>query len=727
MTWNLHNEFLTSAMDSHLSEKDFEGVRQLTDVGRAAGALPLPVEVGTKVVFAGTLGAHLTYDKVPPEGSQGEVVNVKSANGDITHHDGKVFVKWDDGEFRPIHAEHLRLAGCEKLPEGPMRDNCEKKKEEGKEDEESSKKAKKKLPEDLKKHQFTSEDNPNPKGNDKDGDGETNEPSPLKGKKADWEAGHRAPGGWDPGEEEAKEKYPWDDCIADQIPAMMLEREVTPEGRQVMASYWPRKLRHWQDLHEVHKKDPDLAEKWALIVQSNLGGSARSFADSMQHIQDEASDAGAAPITEEVNYWRTRLAFSIRPELKKMAAKMQDILDEFGMMGAKAYKSQGKKADKEAKLLPYEINQNAMIEEAGSKLMQERDPLALAKKIVKLRSFKKMVGSSEDMVKDALLALEDGDVIRKFDDDTFFELRDETERLMGFRSANDQAALIRLAATMEKGSEERRTILKMALGSFSMDEDEYRAANKAIRKAISDIADLIEQSGEGQLESDFYDLLRKYRKMDSAFKLAGLSVDSAQYQKMMDGAAEFFEKLEELMEEHVLIGREAEEIYAIINGLSRKHRFAKEKLPEDLKKHQFTSEDNPNPKGNDKDGDGETNEPSPIKGKKAALIRLASTYPAGSKERIALLKLIAGCEKLPEGPMRDNCEKKKEEGEESKDKESKKSSLRVASLGDLTNFLKIAEGVLVHKSTNDLWSFAKDADGFVVSRLFDDTGEPLKG
>ncbi len=181
--WDLSNSFLSGAIDRHLSEKDFEGVRQLTDVGRAAGALPLPVEAGTKVVFAGTLGAHLTYDDVPAEHSQGEVVNVKSANGDVTHHDGKVFVKWDDGKFRPIHAEHLRLAseakaeeeeeanalkdmvkdvlegkkkeaGCEKLPEGPMRDNCEKKKEEG--DEESSKKAKEKLPEELKKHQFTS-------------------------------------------------------------------------------------------------------------------------------------------------------------------------------------------------------------------------------------------------------------------------------------------------------------------------------------------------------------------------------------------------------------------------------------------------------------------------------------------------------------------------------------------------------------------------------------------
>ena len=57
----------------------------------------------------------------------------------------------------------------------------------------------------------------------------------------------------------------------------------------------------------------------------------------------------------------------------------------------------------------------------------------------------------------------------------------------------------------------------------------------------------------------------------------------------------------------------------------------------------------------------------------------------------------------------------------------KTATFRVASLGDLTQFLKVADGTLVHKSTKDLWSFNKDADGnFLVSRLFDDEGEPLK-
>jgi hypothetical protein len=112
------DEAITSAIDTHLSGKAhgeaFEGVRALTDKMRAAGALSLPVEAGTKVLFAGNLGAYLSYDEIPTEGSVGEVVTVKSANGDITHHDGKVFVKWDDGKFLGIHAEHLRLAGTSK-------------------------------------------------------------------------------------------------------------------------------------------------------------------------------------------------------------------------------------------------------------------------------------------------------------------------------------------------------------------------------------------------------------------------------------------------------------------------------------------------------------------------------------------------------------------------------------------------------------------------------------
>jgi len=53
---------------------------------------------------------------------------------------------------------------------------------------------------------------------------------------------------------------------------------------------------------------------------------------------------------------------------------------------------------------------------------------------------------------------------------------------------------------------------------------------------------------------------------------------------------------------------------------------------------------------------------------------------------------------------------------------------RVSSLGDLSDFVmsKQANDELIHKATKDLWSFKKSADGYVLERLFDDDGNPLK-
>jgi hypothetical protein len=54
---------------------------------------------------------------------------------------------------------------------------------------------------------------------------------------------------------------------------------------------------------------------------------------------------------------------------------------------------------------------------------------------------------------------------------------------------------------------------------------------------------------------------------------------------------------------------------------------------------------------------------------------------------------------------------------------------RVGSLGDLSGFLRWGsdDNELVHKATRDLWRCETDqSGGFVISRLFDDTGEPLK-
>ena len=65
---------------------------------------------------------------------------------------------------------------------------------------------------------------------------------------------------------------------------------------------------------------------------------------------------------------------------------------------------------------------------------------------------------------------------------------------------------------------------------------------------------------------------------------------------------------------------------------------AKKKIPDALKKHQFTKDDNPNPKGNDKDGDGKSGEKPDFlkeiedkKGKKASLRRAARRHFAGRR------------------------------------------------------------------------------------------------
>lgn len=104
-----------SAIDDQLQGRALEGpattsLRELTDAARTAASLSLPVEAGTRVRFVANLGSVLTYDDIPDPGTPGTVVKVKTAGGKMTARDGWVYVAWDDGMFRPILAEHLRLA-----------------------------------------------------------------------------------------------------------------------------------------------------------------------------------------------------------------------------------------------------------------------------------------------------------------------------------------------------------------------------------------------------------------------------------------------------------------------------------------------------------------------------------------------------------------------------------------------------------------------------------------
>ena len=106
---------VSSSMDAHLGGNRMEGdhfnsVRVLTDSGRAKAALKLPVKAGTRVSFVENLGSLLTYENPPSHKMEGTVVTVRTADGDTTYHHDRVFVQWDDGEFRSIHREHLRRA-----------------------------------------------------------------------------------------------------------------------------------------------------------------------------------------------------------------------------------------------------------------------------------------------------------------------------------------------------------------------------------------------------------------------------------------------------------------------------------------------------------------------------------------------------------------------------------------------------------------------------------------
>lgn len=54
--------------------------------------------------------------------------------------------------------------------------------------------------------------------------------------------------------------------------------------------------------------------------------------------------------------------------------------------------------------------------------------------------------------------------------------------------------------------------------------------------------------------------------------------------------------------------------------------------------------------------------------------------------------------------------------------------MTVTAMGDLTEFMKSAGGDddLIHKATKDLWKLSKSGGEFVIERLFDETGNPLK-
>lgn len=90
---------------------------------------------------------------------------------------------------------------------------------------------------------------------------------------------------------------------------------------------------------------------------------------------------------------------------------------------------------------------------------------------------------------------------------------------------------------------------------------------------------------------------------------------------------------------------------------------------------------------------------------RSKLIRLAHAQPQFRKQILAVLK-DAGCEKLPEGGMRDNCEKKKEEGAKSEDK--KASAGKVAIKTDTEDFIQWVFNTQGEKSVAEVAKFVNN-------------------
>jgi len=87
--------------------------------GKAPTPLPVPEPApllsGTRVSFVSSAEAMLAYSDFPTPlrgqvDAEGTVVKVRTASGDVTALDGRVFVMWDDGLLRAVAAHHLKPA-----------------------------------------------------------------------------------------------------------------------------------------------------------------------------------------------------------------------------------------------------------------------------------------------------------------------------------------------------------------------------------------------------------------------------------------------------------------------------------------------------------------------------------------------------------------------------------------------------------------------------------------
>lgn len=104
--------YLSASEETRIHGKSFdgEGFEAVQAVARRAHVLEYPPTTGTRVSFSTELDAVLAYANPPEPGSTGTIVTVRSASGDVNHHEGMVFVRWDNGQMMQVYADHLKLA-----------------------------------------------------------------------------------------------------------------------------------------------------------------------------------------------------------------------------------------------------------------------------------------------------------------------------------------------------------------------------------------------------------------------------------------------------------------------------------------------------------------------------------------------------------------------------------------------------------------------------------------
>lgn len=195
-------------------------------------------------------------------------------------------------------------------------------------------------------------------------------------------------------------------------------------------------------------------------------------------------------------------------------------------------------------------------------------------------------------------------------------------------TASERSAMIRLAAALPVGSPERRAILagceKLPEGPMRDNCEKKKEEGASDKKAASKV---IRKVGPANVS-------KVTKKNGDEYFRVGWSNQSWTFDTETE-ALDFAKKQEKAFKAFDDAAKRSVHASRKMAGMG--------KLPEALKEHQFTSKDGDNPPPADADGDGKTNEPKPdfLKGKKAALVRLAATLPVGSSERKTILRMAS--------------------------------------------------------------------------------------